>query len=257
MSRDGRWILVGVILGVLFIVILPLCWYLATPAMYWCDAIQMGRSNPRLSIVPKPLADTTRSQSSGEKIAKFGYSFEVPWHKSEPDVVRGPVAVYIFSNGEHVAFMDLARSELAGGQDRMTNRAFITAIGPYFDAHSQYELLSSELNVTPNDISLFFWTRRSRRNALLLNFKNTFFKWDKISAIYSVDLSGTPGFQIGDPLHDPTVELRWFDTSEDELQIFFTSKVQTRISQQDINCVIQSLRVTQTADREADRGSKQ
>lgn len=257
MSRDGRWVLLGAIIGGLVIVAVVLGWFLITPAMNWYGAIQVGHSNPRLSIVPQPLAETTRSQSSGEKIAKFGYEFEVPWHKAEANIEREWVAVYGFSNGAHVAFMDWARVRHSNEQHEKLEKAVLAQIASTLGAHSQYELLSSELEITPNDVSSLFWTKKSRREALLLNFKNILFLGQDISAVYFIDLNGTPGFQIGNPAKDRSVRLRWFDPSEHDMRLSFAVPGNTHLSQQDINCVIQSIHRIQSAESTVGAGSHQ
>lgn len=113
---------------------------------------------------------------------------------------------------------------------------FLSLLG----AESDYELLRSELSVTPERVTPF--TRAKRYQLALLRIKDLDTEQSRPSAIYSFKVNSIRGFQLGDPARDRFVRLELFDAGDH--QFTFTIAVaegtEPRLNQAGINRLIET-----------------
>ena len=237
---------IGVSIGVIADLALVSAWFFLIPVLNWRKAQQMGKSNPRLFLVPQPLRDQTVSGVTGTKLEEFGYQFEVPWPEPETEIRKKWLADYLFPGGRGMVFENPAEQHgLIATMREATAGTQAKAIS-FLGARSEYDLLSAELNITPDDVSPLFWTKGAKYGAALLNLKGLFwsssaYPW---SGVFSLQSNGFRGFQFGDPSRDDLISLDFFDASDHEFKFFmFVRKNSSvRFAQPELNRIVQTLR---------------
>jgi hypothetical protein len=244
---------IGAAAGAAIVLVLALAWLFATPIWNWHEAKQMGKSNPKLFLVPQPLPDVVPSPSPGTKLSDFGYEFEVPW-QSPTTIRKGPsLAAYIFSGGQGILFTDPPAPQGPLQLMKQVAEQGHAWLGSFLGANSEYVLLNAELNVTPDQIRPFMWKREAVRKNLLLQFKEIELLRSGPSVIYSFALSGVRGFQFGDPSRDGRIEIECFDSSDHELRLFFSLRQDSgaKFTQEEINRVLQTLHAVTPSSKDA------
>jgi hypothetical protein len=76
------WRRVGIALLVVFAALWLAAWIgeaVVRQTEPWQIARDLGRDDPRLSLLPIVLPDTRLATVDGLRIERFGYSFQVPW----------------------------------------------------------------------------------------------------------------------------------------------------------------------------------
>jgi hypothetical protein len=206
-------------------------------------ARDLKRSNPAVSLIPRPLADTSVPSDKTAKLAEFGYELAAPWTQVEGHKTGTAIAVYVFSGGRGLSFwnpetitstVETVREAVERGHRRFTG---------FLGARNDYELLDSELNVTPDQMSPLMSKSESFRRAMLLDMKRIELQREP-SSLYSFTVNGMRGFQMGDPARDRLVEIRAFNTSRREFRFLFAVErgSNVKLEQSEINEVLQSLR---------------
>ena len=135
----------------------------------------------------------------------------------------------------------LLNSTALGGIDKMEPPA-----RSFFLRFFGYDLLEKSLFMTPDQVKLFLWRKESGRRKLLLEFKSIHVSGSqKISAIYSFKEPLFRGFEMGNPAINDRVDVLCFDSADHQLRFDFASRPgsdQSRVTQEDINRVLQTLR---------------
>ncbi|MGH9709980.1 MAG: hypothetical protein ACRD37_05505, partial [Candidatus Acidiferrales bacterium] len=108
---------------------------------------------------------------------------------------------------------------------------------------SNYALYLAVYGASPAGISPFMPRDQAVRVSTLLQWKLAFGS-DGTNTIYTLQAGNNRGLQFGDPARDHVVVVRLFDSHEQQIRLLFTSKATQSgiISQNDINCVIDSIR---------------
>jgi hypothetical protein len=201
--------------------------------------------NPRLSIVPVPLPNTSISQESGATVEFFGYDFEVPWQDAGSKQEGAIAMVSSKSNRAGVIFFDPASEsgivklmkETPGGRPE-----YLYPLYGKQNAKSEYDLAHATLNSSPSQLSLIFpWSKEVYAANLLL--MKEVYTLGPGAALYSFQFGHFRGFQQGNPERDKRVEVQAYDAEDRKFRLVFSSDVNPKgvLKQTDINRVLQTL----------------
>jgi hypothetical protein len=202
--------------------------------------------NPRLSVVPIPLSDTSISQQKGTPENFFGYQFEVPWQGGEQKQRESIAFVFSQSSQEAVTFYDPAGQQGFIRMMKETPGLRVGYLNPLYgreNVQSDYEFVRAALNASPSQLSLFLPWSKEVYAANLLRMKEAFILGSQ-TGLYSFELGQLRGFQQGDPVHDKNVEVEAYDAADRKIKLIFSSKSGPNggMTQPDINRVLQTLR---------------
>lgn len=200
------------------------------------------------SSVPGPLSDTT-SSATGSVLSYYGYNFEAPWE--EPKKVRdeGTLIRVRFETRQEITFYNPANfqdnpirdyPELTFGQDA---NYFTEAFGPGAQ-QSKYQQYEDVISTKPSQLSPFRSHKEFARALILLEIKGLWFEHNTaVPDIFSIQTKGFRGFEIRGLSHDwQMVSLNLFDSADHWLTISVEgdARAGVRMTQSDINCIIQS-----------------
>ena len=256
MTNRSRLLKAFDVLGVVIALSVVVAWMYGMQMRNWYRARTMRKAMPAVSLVPRPLPDTAPVSDKGMTLTAFGYQFDVPWPALERRETTSGLAIYRFSGGIGVRMLNpdqphgiLDMMKRAADQ---SNRRFTNFLG----AATEYDLIAAELNATPEQITPLMKKVDSARQSLLLNMKSL--DMEAIPpALYSFSMNNVKGFQLGDPAEGRFVEVKGFDSSDRELNFFFTvdRRSNVRLQQGEINRVLQTLRPASSAAANAGSGS--
>jgi hypothetical protein len=227
MSKRRR-IILGV--GVAIVACCGYLWFLGIQTLYVIQARRLARTAPIVMLTLTEPPDLSISQAPGQKLAYFGYEFEVPW--SDIDLPKTKIrelnklaeaAVITFRSGNVIAFWSESKGQIG------------------------YDLMRAILEATPDKASLLASKQRAVQQTSLLTLKATIVPRSAESGIYSLRTKELQGFQYGRPQNPPKPLSIELFPSNGRLHIFFGQKPNgpTIITQADVNRIIQSLHKVQ------------
>ena len=234
--------------GAVTALLLVATWLYGLQLRNWMRARQLQKSHPALALVPHPLGDTSITGDQGMTLAEFGYRFEVPWTQIQSHEAAPLTALYRFPGGFGLAVWNAAELTTTIKMMRDAAERSKHPFTNFLGARTDYELLNSELKVTPGQLSPFMPRQEAYRRSVLLSLKQMELPGEATADLYSFTWNGWRGFQLGNPERNRVVEVRCFDSHDRELRFFFAVErgSNTSISQADINKVVQSLRPAET-----------
>ena len=237
----GAFVRVGILIAfltVLFTLLGPPFGILITKRME-------ARKVPAVKVAPQELADYSVSSSSGTTLSYFGYEFDVPWNANfKQKVGKGLVEVQ-FESGQNVIFIVPENqsgllTEIV--EDRSLNMGDLRLVFGDLMKRSAYDQYGALLNTTPESIQAFGPRAEAVRGVTLLTIKAIAFGPGLESGVFSFDLPGKRGFQIGDPQKSKRVDLEVFDTTGHHVEILCGStNGNIRFSQSELNRILTSL----------------
>jgi hypothetical protein len=205
-----------------------------------------AREAPELSVKPGTLNTTNCAGAPGTTVSAFGFEFEVPWKEVETRQM-GTAAFRVASKeGQVVVLLDpgiavdsLQTMYSAGSGQADQVRAILGEI------KSNFALEEAAVTWTPDQTSFLMSKIEAARAFILANAKRGVGS-DARTGIYAVESPGFKGFQYGDPARSRQILVRLFDAQDRQVELTFTrsSSSSPRISQEEINRVIQTLRRT-------------
>lgn len=215
--------------------------------MFYFQARHWASSAPFLREVPQPLPSTTASPVQEKNLSFYDVSFAAPWRgvlaqnngdaHSEVDFKTGPVLVFFNPAGEK----DIL-SSIRDGDPKIYDRyeeVFGSDLFP-----TNYDLYLSVYSASPASLSPFLPRAQVERIGTLLEWKLAFGA-SGASAIYKVQANELRGLQFGDPSKDALIVMHLFDAHNLQYRLLFTSRAGTgTFPQSDINCVVDSLKLT-------------
>jgi len=181
-------------------------------------------------------------------ITRFGYKIEMPWDKiqriddyeSVTRIVFSQDFVIVVFNPEKTAgFLDTVKSTVKKTSDMEALHRFYGE-----DAmQSNYSFLKSELESTPDQVSIFKPRTSVIRAFTLLIMKSAQLLTSKDGSIWSVGNETMKGFQVGDPAQDQLIDIRMFDQNDKQYEIYtiIRTGANFKVTQSDINVIIKSL----------------
>jgi len=215
----------------------------------WHEARRMEKLDRCLALIPRPLPDESASQAPAIKQAYFGYEFETPWPGPETTKQNSALVDLIFHGDYGVLFWNPAeRHNLLENPSAVAPHPNMKdAMGAILggDAvQSNYDLLKSQLNMTPAKVLPALSRREANRRLALLRMKGALECSRKPAGFYFFQSENLKCIQTGDPALDSPIEVRCFDPGDHEFNFLFSTRKDSglRISQLEINRVIQTLR---------------
>jgi hypothetical protein len=214
--------------------------------MPWYFARQMSRDYPRLSILPRPLPDTTVAAMSRIEVKLFGCSFQMPWAEADKVTEGKSVTLMSFKSGGSLMFFDpvTQTDNIRIMRDAGVKRGvdIERVLGPDIFG-SNYDLIAAAIRMTPQQVRLLASRRENARNMALLAVKLSDSPTNS-NALYEVQQGEVRGFQMGDPAVAPfDVRLELFDKSDRHYSLWLnTSKgaISPSITQAQINAIVRS-----------------
>ena len=231
MPRWGR-ILIGCGVGV--VAILAYLWLfgcqtaMAVQARYW------GWKNPVLWTVPVELADQSISKSPGRKLSYLGYDFEVPWDNLDEAHTKRVRTwqVIAFKSGKAIFFM--------GHEPDGTLNEFRPKEAVRERYGDDYATERHILDASPDKISPFKPPREAIYEFRSLVLKQIFMM-DGESGIFLIRTPDFRGFQYGHPESGDREIRDELYSQEGRIGFMFLRGKSGRISQAEINRVIQTV----------------
>jgi hypothetical protein len=200
------------------------------------------------SSVPGPLRDTTASTAEGSTISFGDHQFDAPWKESQQEQQGTRIH---FETGQIIEFSDFDSTNVdpIDPQILHSNRAdFANAFGTGIFP-SKYDQYQAILSVKPSDWSPLRSRREFARFQFLLEIKGLWFEHNVTAPeIFSFETNNYRGFELSGLSHDwQNVIVNWFDAADHRFQINVRGNARSdvRITQPEVNRIIQSFRLTQ------------
>ena len=231
MPRWGR-ILVGC--GVGLVAIFAYLQFFGCQTELAAEAWYSGWKNPILWKVPVKLSDQSLSNSPGRRLYYFGYEFEAPWDDLDEEHTKllGTWQVINFQSGRTIVFMG---HEPDGLLNRFRSEKPVRE--PYGD---DYATAKNMLNASPDKVTPFTPRREAIGAFWSLLFKQTFIMSGE-SALFLIRAPDFRGFQYGNPESGDREIRDEFYSQQGSIGFIFRSRTSGRISQAEINRVIQTV----------------
>lgn len=203
---------------------------------------------PALYAVPVPMEVTPGCSAKGEPLAYLGWKFVAPWKRIEKADSREVLARITFNSGQTIVLTGKPQdsaglpAKTPGSDESVTEstEALETALG--LGTIESYEFNKHVLDATPESLSLFMPREEALRLATLLTLKSIMVP-NLGYPLYSFESGTARGFQIGSPGTD-RILLMVFGPAEQRIDVMLAMEKQAtgNITQEDVNCLIRSLR---------------
>lgn len=187
---------------------------------------------------PRPLTETAVSAADRTTLTYYGYTIEVPWKGIAAE--RNPLdwEEIEFKDGHEIKFVD-----------------------PSYFRHGtwNYEKMKAVLSMTPSQISPFCSHRVFAEDVDLLGGKGTMFEhYTAAPDIFSVQTTNYRGFEVSGLARGwEWVQLTLFDSSGGVFEFTISAaRDSTKITQPEINLIIQSLAPSRSKSQENSNSPK-
>jgi hypothetical protein len=230
------------------LIALGACWFIYFVVMNWMVwhyARQTVEAHQNLHVVPTPLRDNSVEELKGQRVEKFGFSFQVPWNEMEHETNAKSAALLTFKDGGLILFDPAAEPDsvkIMQGKTMQQFRVMTKVLGSQ-TLSSNYELMAAEVQATPTDVR--WWAGGSRNTRSLILLMNKSLDLANATAIHEIHQGNMRGFQFGDPDTPPyRVDLDLFDVSDRRYKMSISSRSKSApcITQAQINGLIASFR---------------
>jgi len=233
--------------------------------LVWIEARSWLASNPWLNDVPKPLPSPAATparppelpgraaQTKPSRLQAYDYDFSVPWTGKYQAGMTRLGAEFRFDSGQVVVFFD-PESQLdtlrALKSAAPAEYAKYQSVFAHEDIETNYALYRAVYGASAAQVSPFMAEAEARRMNVLLLWKLSF-GFDMPGGIYSFNFGKNRGFQFGSPANGQPVAVRVFDDQDRQFRFLFTqtSRSNAQVTQDDINSIVQSLRLTPILER--------
>jgi hypothetical protein len=227
----------------------------------WIEGKLWNSDSPWLANVPQPLAQSLAPLPPLPGAAKpalvkaYNYEFTSPWPGNP--AVKGSLTYtqFLYDSGPVIVFfdpdslVDTMRTLKASNPTEYQRFAEVFADKPL---DKNYDMYQAVYEAAPAQQSPVMNPRDAMRINVLLLWKLSFgLDLQCDGQFYSFDWSNAKGFQFGDPAKNVPVAVRAFDDRDHQFRFIFTTAgaAPGKISQNDINTVLQSLQVVPFIDR--------
>jgi hypothetical protein len=227
----------------------------------WIEGKLWNSDSPWLANVPQPIAQTLAPLPPLPGAAKpalvkaYNYEFNSPWPGNptvKPSLTytefhydSGPVIVF-FDPDSQVDTMRTLKTSNPTEYQRFADVFADKAL------NTNFEMYQAVYEAAPSQQSPVMNPRDATRINVLLLWKLSFgLDLQCDGQFYSFNSNNAKGFQFGDPGKNVPVAVRAFDDRDHQFRFIFTTAggVAGKISQNDINTVMQSLQVVPFIDR--------
>ena len=245
--------------------------------MTWIEGKLWNSDNPWLATVPQalpqsaaaappPMAMIAMSAKPGKpgksaqppppsQLRAYNYEFKSPWPGNPTPKGSLTYTEFHFDSGQVIVFfdpdsqVDTMRTLKASNPAEYQRFATVFADKPL---NTNFEMYQAVYQTTPAQLSPIASPSDAMRMNVLLLWKLSFgLDLPCDGAFYSFDWSNAKGFQFGNPDQKVPVAIRAFDDRDHQFRFIFTSAnaAADRITQNDINAVLQSLQTVPFIDR--------
>jgi len=211
---------------------------------------------PILDLTPQPLSTLAVSSSPTLRLNHHGYSVESPWTDLNLSKTKsiGTWGVFAFDSHSAITFcvtdpstenLRTVVAKYVGGVDVLKAMVGKDAMA------DDLAFRSALLHRTADRVRPWMKEREAVIAGMLLMFKATSSVGGN-TGVFEVDGNAWRGFQFDDPAKNPnSVTLELYDARENHVEIVLSPSRQRgiRLTQEDVNRVIQSLRVGSNTDR--------
>jgi hypothetical protein len=236
----------------------------------WVEGKLWASDSPWLKNVPQPLvqpaadaapmammAVTARPVKPAQpaQVKAYNYEFNSPW-SGNPNV-KGSLTYtqFLYDSGPVIVFFDPDSQVDTMRALKTSNPAEYQRFADIFadkPLNSNFEMYQAVYDAAPEQLSPVMNPRDAMRLNVLLLWKLSFgLDLPCEGQFYSFASSSAKGFQFGDPGKNVPVAVRAFDDRDHQFRFIFTTAggAAGKISQSDINTVLQSLQVVPFIDR--------
>jgi hypothetical protein len=238
--------------------------------MTWVEGKLWSSDNPWLANIPQPLS---QSQAPLEALAPlpgaakpgkpapppqlraYNYEFKSPWPGNPAPKGSLTYTEFRYDSGQVIVFfdpdsqVDTMRTLKASNPTEYQKFATVFADKPL---NTNFEMYQAVYQTTPVQLSPIASPSDAMRMNVLLLWKLSFgLDLPCEGDFYSFDWSNAKGFQFGSPDKKVPVAVRAFDDRDHQFRFIFTATnaAADRITQNDINAVLQSLHSVPLIDR--------
>ena len=223
--------------------------------MAWYIARDAGQDHQNLGVLPTPLKDSSVGKLTGFQVARFGFSFQVPWETALVDHAGPSAASLAFTDGAGVLVFDPASAvdgaQLMHGASERDHKLMDRLLGSKA-LSSNYDLMAAAVREQPSDVH--WWASRAHNARAFILLEDKEMELIDVASIHPIAGSAVRGFQFGDPDFAPyVVNLKLFDSSDRQYWILITGMHAHHpvITQSEINGLIASLKTL--PDHSSDR----
>jgi hypothetical protein len=236
----------AVILAIVVVLVAIFCVEFGLQTLVTIEARHWTSDAQWLADVPQPVAPAVAPAApKTDPVKAYGMQFASPWAGNVKDTPAITSTALRFDSGQVVIFYDPGTlldtlHELQASNNVQYLKLISVFGGKTFDTN--YALYKAVYESSPAQASPFGNRDDSLRLNQLLLWKLSF-GIDAQGGISSFDFGKNHGFQFGDPAKGLPVAVRVFNDRDEQFRIIFAaaSGTSAKISQDEINCVVQSL----------------
>jgi hypothetical protein len=219
----------------------------------WLLVRSLVKTDGAIESVPSPLPDNNLTTLPGDRVERFGFSFQLPWKQIDRERTFEELAFLSAENGTIIVREPSSRSDRAASLRLMANA--IPAIRR--DAPpSNYDLMREVMQVKPGQVKWWKTPGQNMKALSLLSMKSTL-QIENYGALYDVNFGNVRGIQQGSPSIAPyQVILDLFDDAVRHYEIEIV-RYQGRpdVTQAQINAIVASIRPASQASQIAQQQS--
>ncbi|MGA7841733.1 MAG: hypothetical protein WCA34_12480 [Candidatus Acidiferrales bacterium] len=227
----------------------------------WIEGKLWASDSPWLENVPQPLAQSLAplpplpGAAKPATVKAYNYEFKSPWPGNP--AVKGSLTYtqFLYESGPVIVFFDPDSQVDTMHALKTSNPTEYQRFADVFadkPLNTNFEMYQAVYDAAPSQQSPVMNARDAMRINVLLLWKLSFgldLRCD--GQFYSFASGNVKGFQFGDPGKNVPVAIRAFDGRDHQFRFIFTTAggAAGKISQNDINAVMQSLQVVPFIDR--------
>ena len=212
---------------------------------------------PQADAAPAPMAMMTMTAKPTKPalLKAYNYEFNSPWPGNP--AVKGSLTYtqFIYDSGPVIVFFDPDSQVDTMHTLKTSNPTEYQKFADVFadkPLNTNFEMYQAVYDAAPSQQSPVMNARDAMRINVLLLWKLSFgldLRCD--GQFYSFAAGNAKGFQFGDPAKNVPVAVRAFDDRDHQFRFIFTTAggVAGKLSQNDVNTVMQSLQVVPFIDR--------
>ncbi len=244
MAQGGQpgWTRIGQVLLTAIFAILSLSGLVSVVADQlrpWQAARNLRSIKPSLGTIPAALPDTHVAVPSGNRVAPFGVSLQLPWDHTDATSVTGHLVTFDGAGGR-VLLVDPAFN--SGHRDEIHQLAETIPSLTANDLKSICSLQRAAMQTTTGQVEWWNTPDHNRRALKLLHLRLLGEPMVE-GTLYQIENKGMCGFQQGDPQTKPyRVWIELFDPSDRHYKLMIASERNTALfTQSQINAIIASI----------------
>jgi hypothetical protein len=221
----------------------------------WLQNVPQPLAQPDAAAVPMAMMAMTAKPAKPTLMKAYNYEFNSPWPGNP--AVKGSLTYtqFLYDAGPVIVFFDPDSQVDTMHTLKTSNPAEYQRFADVFadkPLSTNFEMYQAVYDAAPAQQSPVMNARDAMRINVLLLWKLSFgLDLQCDGQFYSFDWSNAKGFQFGDPAKNVPVAVRAFNDRDHQFRFIFTTAggASGKISQNDINTVMQSLQVVPFIDR--------